>query len=579
MFLDMNKFLHLNKMVKEKNTTWICLILCGLNILVMHLWYLYSLIIGDEIDITIIIDNILGILIDVMVLFLLFYLLSGKRLKTGLTITFFITLFWSFSNALYSRFFHHYISLSAIGQAGTLFDSEMIRCVLDGIRWVDLYFVLNTILFFILIKKTRPSRNIISKGVVCLIIMVCIDLFSYFIYCSLRPEYRYISYFIHRIEHRQFSLQMHLFDPSNAVFRRGCIRSLLYEFVLNLNSTIQLSSEQERQIANEMKMLDHHSNDSCFIMADKNLIFILVESYMSFTSDMKVNGKEVTPFLNSLKCDSTVYFNGNMHENVTIGESSDGQFIYMTGLLPLRSVITVSVARHVSLPALPKMIEKNSRMVIPTVNSMWNQDEMCHQYGFSNLYASNDYAEGQFKHLNDEQVIQLAMQIDKNWKQPFFSVILTMSMHQPYTQQIDSTFLISDPSIRNDLACYLNACHYTDQQLKVYFQHLKDAGVYDKSLIVIAADHSVHNTDFGKNNDKIPIYLVNIPYEIKKKMWQGDCNQLDLYTTLLDIMGIDSYWYGLGRSLLSTDYQNNIDDNKWILSEWIIRGDYFSNHK
>lgn len=44
---------------------------------------------------------------------------------------------------------------------------------------------------------------------------------------------------------------------------------------------------------------------------------------MSLTSDKKVNGKEVTPFLNSLKRDSHVYYNGKMHENVTIGESSD----------------------------------------------------------------------------------------------------------------------------------------------------------------------------------------------------------------------------------------------------------------
>ena len=45
----------------------------------------------------------------------------------------------------------------------------------------------------------------------------------------------------------------------------------------------------------------------------KNLIFILVESYMSFVSDMKIDGREVTPFLNALKNDSSVYFNSHMN--------------------------------------------------------------------------------------------------------------------------------------------------------------------------------------------------------------------------------------------------------------------------
>jgi lipoteichoic acid synthase len=133
-----------------------------------------------------------------------------------------------------------------------------------------------------------------------------------------------------------------------------------------------------------------------------------------------VNGKEVTPFLNSLKRDSHVYYNGKMHENVTIGESSDGQFIYMTGLLPLRAIVTISKARKIILPGLPKKLGKVSRMVIPTVTSLWNQDEMCRQYGFNSLYSSKDYAGS--SNLNDEQVIQLAMQKDNVTDMPFFSV-------------------------------------------------------------------------------------------------------------------------------------------------------------
>ena len=81
--------------------------------------------------------------------------------------------------------------------------------------------------------------------------------------------------------------------------------------------------------------------------AKPNLIFIIVESYLSQTSDLKVDGKEITPFLNRLKRDSTVYYNGQMQPNINIGESSDGQFIDMTGVLPLilyLSLITITLS-------------------------------------------------------------------------------------------------------------------------------------------------------------------------------------------------------------------------------------------
>lgn len=62
-------------------------------------------------------------------------------------------------------------------------------------------------------------------------------------------------------------------------------------------------------------------------------------------------------------------------------------------------------------------------------------------------------------------------------------------------------------------------------------------------------------------------------------MWQGECNQVDVYTTLLDLMDIETTWYGLGHSLLSLDYSYKIDARKWDVSEWIVRGDYFSKNK
>ena len=562
------------KQVFVTNKGWSALLLCCVNLWVMHYYLLLSGCLELEDGFTLYVDNLFGIVIDVCFLYVFFFLITIKRQKVALCITFFITLFWSFSNVLYSRFFQHYISLSAIGQSRSLFDWQMARCILESLEWLDLFYILSFCSFLLLIRNKCKEKRLLLKLFVLLMIMVGIDLFSYVLFCSLKPEYRYWGYICKRIENRQFSPFLHLCDPNHSTFRRGCARTILHEMIIDLKGPIQLTDDEHAMIKREMSDARNSIHNDSLKENNVNVIFILVESYMSFVSDLKVEGKEVTPFLNSLKRNTSVYYNGRMNENVTVGESSDGQFIYMTGLLPLRSSITVSLARKNTLPGLPKFLKRESRMVIPTVASMWLQDEMCRNYGFDNLYTSNNYDGINNGVLNDEQVFQLAMKVDKTTKQPFFSIILTMSMHQPFTRQIDPTFTISDKSIRPDLACYLNACHYTDKQIEKYFNHLKQMGFYKNSLIVITADHPVHNYDFGGVSKDIPLYLINAGIK-PDNIWQGEFNQLDLFTTLLDILGCHCEWYGLGHSLLTSNYNNSLTSQKWDVSELILRSNYF----
>ena len=532
----------------------ITLFLSMINLLIMHYYILYTNRFLWENSINFYLENIFSCLFDVLVFYFFTYLITCKNIKIALNTVYFVTLLWSFTNVVYSRFFHQYISLSTFGHCASLFDSQMIKCIIDGLRWFDLYYIVN--LFIILILKINYKSDEIIKLFWLLLFSISFDMLSLFAFCIRGLG----KWYLHGYYNRHFTSIHHYSFPSSSNFVRGSIKVLTCEMLYNMEATNKLSKEQNKQIKLIIEKSQREINNTPhFINIPSNIIFIIVESYMSFTSDKKVNGKEVTPFLNDLKRDSSVFYNGLVNENVTIGESSDGQFVYMTGLLPLRSIVTVSKAKHTSLNSLPKLIKKESRMIIPTTSSMWSQDIMCRQYGFDSLFTCNDYV-GEFKStLNDEQVFNLAFQKDKEATKPFMSVILTMSMHQPYVNQIDSTFPIYNDTIPDDLACYLNACHYTDKQIEKYIFNLKQIGVYDKSLIIIASDHRVHNTDFNGVNKELPLYIVNVPSEIKKNMWTGKCNQLDVFTTILDLCNIQSDWYGIGQSLLSPDFHCDVN--------------------
>jgi lipoteichoic acid synthase len=348
-------------------------------------------------------------------------------------------------------------------------------------------------------------------------------------------------------------------------------------------SKTELTEEQRTIIKTEYTDYQERVSDYTEKVKDKNLILIIVESYLSATSDLLVDGKEVTPFLNSLKHDSTVYYNGQMTPNITIGESSDGQFLYMTGMLPLRSQVTVTKAKYSELPGLPKILKqegliKEAQMIIPTLPSMWEQESMCERYGFDKLYSSADYQNGDFWYLSDQQIFEYALEKNKFARQPFLSVILTMTMHQPYIESMDPSFIVKDQSLTSKYRNYLSTCHYTDRQIKWYLEKLKKNGLYENSIIVIAADHHAHASLFDMKEDDlssdIPIYIMHGNIN-KTTGWSGKCNQLDIYTTILDILGTKAPWKGLGHTLITNDYYDSIKPDIWTISEQIVIGNYF----
>ena len=565
--------------MKKINSTWSILLLCVFNFIVMHYYILLTGGLGGgEVSFLTLANNVLGITIDVCILFLVTYVISFFSIKVTLYLSYYMSLCWAFANIMYSRFFQHYISLSAIGQGGALFDQLMLSILIDGIKWFDCFFIFSIVAFSFLIRNVNncvEPRITVLKVIGIFVFLLLSNIGCHLLWCVQKPEWRYFTFFLKLYNNNHFSQTTFLINPKDSFFERGCLRSLATELYFYLQGNIDLT--KDNKLYEIRKELVSSGTTVRKQNTDKNIIFILMESYMSFTSDLIIDGKEITPFLNSLKKDSSVYYNGSMVENITIGESSDGQFIYMTGLLPLRSIITVSKAIHVELPGLPQKLGRESRMIIPSIKSIWNQEDMCKQYGFDHLYTSNDYYDDHETNLNDEQVFNLAIEKDKNSKQPFFSVVLTMTMHQPYIKQIDSSFPINDLSIPKDLACYLNACHYTDRQIQRYFAYLKETGLYDNSIIIIASDHCVHNTDFGGVNKQIPLYIIHSPVK-PEEMSQSGCNQLDVYTTLLDLLGCQSEWYGLGCSLASPNYKNKLTSRLWDVSEWIIMGDFFSYH-
>lgn len=526
-------------------------------------------------------DNFLGVLLDVTAIFSILLLLTWGRIKASMLLTFFLTLFLSFTNVFYSRFFGQYLSLSAVGQTGNLNDKVVVMSMLSELRVHDLYYIVSIVVLLFVIWLYRNNKtsegHLRFMGILWAVTIILVVL--------THSVYWYKDSFGRAIQTLFPSRPFCSPYPNWTAFHKGVFRTIVVDNLFSQDRRAMLTEEQIKEITEDYR--NHAYRKSTHVVDERiqNVIFIIVESYLSATSDLFVDGKEITPYLNRLKRDSTVYYNGEMQSNAKIGKSSDGQLIYMTGLLPLRSGITVSYAKEDSLVGLPQQlldngIVKHTQVLVPTSPSFWEQSSMNQVYGIKKMYAKyDDEANYDGEDLEDKKMFDFAKKLDSHLPPSSFSMLLTLSMHEPYDSPVEHGFSLSDESLPLRFRNYLVTCHYLDQQIGKYLDHLKADGLYDNSLIIITADHHINPIFIGMEGDeyeRLPLYIINGNID-SSTAWLGVCNQLDVYTTVLDILGVDCEWRGLGHTLLTQDYVNSVTEKTWELSEWIILGDYFRN--
>jgi phosphoglycerol transferase MdoB-like AlkP superfamily enzyme len=97
---------------------------------------------------------------------------------------------------------------------------------------------------------------------------------------------------------------------------------------------------------------------------------------------------------------------------------------------------------------------------------------------------------------HDEYVFKKQLAGLKNEKQPFFSVVLTLSTHEPYEVTMQTPFTGGEEQER-----FKKAAYYTDYCLFNYFNEAKKQPWYDNTLFILVADHGHHlpknrNMDF-----------------------------------------------------------------------------------
>jgi len=541
------------------------------------------------------------IIFDTAVIFLGTYILALGHKKVGYSLTFVLTLAWTLLNVYYHRFFNQYFNFRDFGEAKNLKGGVVWDSVFSAIQVSDIFLLVLMVLFVLLIMKMKSSAMTFIERIKRLKIYAALPLVVIVLFGTERVLMNAI---LAIRDHKEKALLLQGFDfpymHKRNVQHRGIFCGQLYDDTIVTREDKVLTAEENAFVEQYSKQLcdsaTQYIDTAVGDSASKNIIFILLESALSFPVGEVIDGVEVTPNLNALLHESGTYYNGKCNENIGIGASFDGQFIYHTGLLPLIGKLTSTFVVNNDLKAFPLSLKEkygtqSAIMAIPTGPGMWRQEEMCRLYGYDLLLSAETIGKaigdgGEWIDLNDSLLVNLLIDNSEEMfsEPPFLHTALTMSMHGPYDvveHDADMPTLPSYPLLLNN---YLKHYHYTDRQLGRYFQFLKSKGMYDNSIIIIASDHAVDAQYFNMTkeelgNEHLPFIIAHADID-SEKCWNGEMNQLDVFTTILDLLDLETDWYGLGSSVLDKDsYKNRLNETTQKVSDLIIESNYWKSEE
>ena len=522
-----------------------------------------------------------------------FLFFKGKKAFWFIFVGGFLLTFLLYANVVYFRFFSDFLTFSTLNQAGNV--ESMGGALGASFKWYDFVYFIDTIiyLFILIFKRQCLSTKAFSKKFVPVVMAVSVALF--FLNLAFaetdRPE-----------------LLTRTFDHKYLVKYLGPFNFTVYDGVKTIENNQQkaLASEDDlTKVLNYTKQKRTEPTPEYYGAAKKkNIIKIHLESFQTFLINKKVNGKEVTPFLNKLSSgkEDYTYFPNFFHQTGQ-GKTSDAELTMDNSIYGLPQGSAYSLKGDNTYESLPAILDQkqgyNSNVMHGDYKTFWNRDQIYKHFGIDKFYDATYYD------MSDDNVVNLGLK-DKiffkdsadyqaKMKKPFYSHLITLTNHYPFTLDEKDASIDKPNTGDSTVDGYIQTAHYLDQALEEYVTDLKKKGLYDDSVIMIYGDHygisENHNNAMEKLlGEKItPAKFTDLNrtgFWIKIPGKSGGINkeyagQMDVMPTILHLVGIDTKNYIMfGTDLFSKQHNDVVPfrNGDFITKDYkYVNGKLYSN--
>ena len=266
------------------------------------------------------------------------------------------------------------------------------------------------------------------------------------------------------------------------------------------------------------------------------------------------NYRSHTPFLDSLAQQGyyfTNIFSNSIHSIEGISAVTAGMPTFQTAW-----VRSGYAQRKVSsLPEIARSLGYQTLFAHGATNGSMNFDGYTHQIGYQAYLGRTEFNDERFYNgswgIDDEPFLQYFAKNINQMKRPFLATVFTLSSHGPYTvpEKYKKRFNTGDIPMHN-------VTEYTDLSLQKFFDTVKKEDWYPNTIFAIISDHTTDDYyDYYKQkiaHHRLPIILFS---PNKALIPQGSSDvlgqQIDIFPTLVDLMGYQKPFRSWGRSLLA----------------------------
>ncbi len=482
-------------------------------------------------------------------------------------VLYFLLSFLLYANVLFYRFFNDFITLPTLTQTQNFGDVS--GSVFSLLRPFDFLFFIDFILLIALLafRLVKIEMKDLKRGKISVLY-------------SLALVVSCVNLSLAELDRPQ--LLTRGFDRNYIVKYLGMYNYTIYDAVKSTHASAQrvmADSDDTTEVINYTKSNYAEPNQAYFGKGKgMNVIYLHLESMQNFLINYKLNGEEVTPFLNSLvKDQNTMYFDNFFHQTGQ-GKTSDAEFMLENSLfgLPEGSVFTTKGLN--TFQAAPAILGQNgytSAVFHGNSGSFWNRNEIYKSFGYDKFFDANSYQinEGEEAEygLMDKPFYQQSTSLLETLPQPFYTKFITVANHYPYSMNQKDVTIAPATTGDKSVDGYFQTARYADEALKQFFDYLKKSGLYDNSIIIMYGDHYGISENHNKAMEQIlgkeitPVEsagLQRVPLFVRVPGMQGGVNheyggQVDLLPTLLHLLGIDTKDYvQFGTDLLSKQHDS-----------------------
>ena len=481
------------------------------------------------------------IVVTVSVLFLVLAVFSRAR-KWYIGISTIMTIIM-FGDLLYYRYFNDFLSVKLVNQA--TFVGSVTSIIFSIIKVTDIILLVDLIAFIFITKSKGPMRlfryklSFIFTIIVLPSIILSISFSS--IYTGIK-KYEFFNYHVYDI----ISL-----DPENS----------------------KLTSDERVQLVDNLRDVHRESTSGNYfgVAKDKTVILVQIESLQNEMVNKFYNGQEITPNINKIIAENSIYFK-NYYQQLGKGNTSDAEFTSLNSLYPITSGNTYNVYENNGFYGLPWIMREHGFSTTSYhgyVANFWNRVNIYPQIGFEESKFDENYVMGEkiVFGLDDHDFFKQSVPMIKEKGPNSFHFLVTLSSHKPFDLPEDKKWITLAPEDENFFGHYIQSLHYMDHAFGEFIEELKAEGLYDSSVIIFYGDHfgigmedeavkermeafiGSEYTHEDMFNVPLVIHLPNSGISETVTMTGG---QIDLLPTILNVLGINNEYLALGKDLLNT---------------------------